>query len=85
MGPSAVAVAVITAPRRRVRMYPWSSRETEAATASAVAAFGNVSVRVARDFMGIAPGRFELPSRVPKTRMLDRYTTGLRACISSGV
>src|SRR5438309_7711212 len=38
----------------------------------------NPNVRRAEDFMRIAPGRFELPSRVPKTRMLDHYTTGLR-------
>src|SRR5207249_1423688 len=46
--------------------------------AVAQAASSKVKVRRATDFMRIAPGRFELPSRVPKTRMLDHYTTGLR-------
>ena len=26
----------------------------------------------------VAPGRFELPSQDPESRMIDRYTTGLR-------
>jgi hypothetical protein len=52
IGPSAVAVALIVAPLRRVRMYPWSSGETEAATALAVAAEGNVRVKVAWDRIG---------------------------------
>ena len=25
----------------------------------------------------VAPGRFELPSQDPESRMIDRYTTGL--------
>jgi hypothetical protein len=66
-------------------MYPSSSRDTASATAWAVAASLKESVRRATDFIGIAPGRFELPSRVPKTRMLDHYTTGLPVWICSGV
>ncbi len=66
-------------------MYPSSSRDTDSATAFAVAASANVRVSRAEDFIEIAPGRFELPSRVPKTRMLDHYTTGLRAWIPSGL
>jgi hypothetical protein len=27
----------------------------------------------------VAPGRFELPSQDPESRMIDRYTTGLRS------
>ena len=65
-------------------MYPESSRATAAAMARASAASANVRVRRAVVFMGIAPGRFELPSRVPKTRMLGRYTTGLRRTDSPG-
>ncbi len=28
----------------------------------------------------VAPGRFELPSQDPESRMIDRYTTGLIRC-----
>ena len=85
IAPSADAVATRVRPRCVVRMYPSSSRETARATAWAVAASSNESVIRAIDFIRIAPGRFELPSRVPKTRMLDRYTTGLPVWICGGV
>jgi len=49
---SALASAAIVRPRRFVRMYPSSSRETDVATASAVAASSNVSVMRARAFIG---------------------------------
>ncbi len=75
--PSAFATAVIVRPRRVVRMYPSSSSDTDFATASAVAVSAKLRTIRARAFMRIAPGRFELPSQVPKTRMLGRYTTGL--------
>ncbi len=52
MGPSAAATAVRVAPLRRVRTYPSSSGETEAATALAVAASGNRNVSVAWARMG---------------------------------
>ena len=52
MGASATLVAVIVAPLRRVRMYPWSSRETESAMALAVCASANFNLSVARARMG---------------------------------
>src|SRR5438093_1317975 len=64
---------------------PFHREGKDDATASAVAASSNLSVSCARAFIRIAPGRFELPSRVPKTRMLGHYTTGLPVWICTGV
>jgi len=49
---SALASAAIVRPRRVVRMYPSSSRETDAARASAAAGSSNVRVMRARAFIG---------------------------------
>ena len=37
-------------------------------------------VRESRKVFEIVPGRFELPSSDPKSKMIDRYTTGLLLC-----
>jgi len=49
---SALASAAIVRPRRVVRMYPSSSGEIDAATASAAFGSSNVSVMRARAFIG---------------------------------